>query len=51
MLLWKDCRLERDRNPTERIIESTKLDPWEYQSLKHQTKNIHRLILGLSAYK
>jgi hypothetical protein len=53
-VLWKNRRkimdLERDRNTTGRPTQSTKLDPWNYKNLNHQTKNIYRLNVGLPAH-
>jgi len=39
-----------DRNSTERPTQSTNLDPRGSQSLNFQSKNIHRLYLGLPAH-
>jgi hypothetical protein len=39
---------KEDRNSIGRPIETTNLDPWGSQNLKHQPKNIHRLDLDLS---
>ena len=53
-LLWKnrrkDCNSKGDRNSTGRPTESTNLDPWGFQRLNHQPKNIHRLDLGLPTH-
>jgi len=38
---------KKDRNFTERPIESTYLDHWGFENLNHKQKNIHRLDLGL----
>jgi hypothetical protein len=44
-LLWKNIGrimgIEGDRNSTGRPTESINLDPWGYQILNHQPKNIH----------
>jgi hypothetical protein len=39
-----------DRNFTGRPTESTNLDPWGSQNLKHQIKNIYGLDLGFLAH-
>jgi hypothetical protein len=41
--------LKRDKNSTGRPTESTNLDPWGSQYLKHQAKNIKGLDIGLPA--
>jgi hypothetical protein len=39
-----------DRNSTGRPAESTNLDPWGFQRLIHQAKNIYRLDLGIHTH-
>jgi hypothetical protein len=41
---------KEDRNSTKRPTESTNLDLWGSQSLKHQPKSMHNLDLGLPPY-
>ena len=41
---------EMDRNSTGRPTVLTTPDPYRFQSLNHQPKNIHRLDLGLPAH-